>query len=463
MQKLDLAGHRMTVASQEAAEAWNATVEHFLAHDRETPQALARVLAADPHCTLAWCAKGLFTFLLARAELSAVVQEALGQAEACVREGGATAREELYVEALRRAAAGSFKGCIAALEQVLDDEPTDSLAAKLSHALRFMLGDCRGMRTSIEHVLERAGVDHVHLGYLLGCRAFALEETGAYREAETIGRRAIERAARDAWGLHAVSHVHEMTGRAQEGAAFLEAHQGYVAHCNNFGYHVFWHLALFRLELGDIPATLRLYDERVRAARTDDFRDIANAASLLTRLALAGADVGTRWDELADLAERRITDQTLIFADLHYLLALIGAGRKGAAEQLALALAGPNLIGDQKTVAAEVGAAAAEALVAFGEERYGQCAQTLIELRPRLVSVGGSHAQRDVFEQMLIEAAVRGGLEGAARGLLLERLSTRGTNQFAAERLAKLKLARTTQRAQAAGVPTAALLAPKAD
>ena len=462
MQKLDLAGHNMTIASPEAVEAWNATVEHFLAHGRETPQALGRVLAADPHCTLAWCAKGLFTFLLARAELSAIVAEALRQAEACVRERGAMPRELFYVEALRQAAAGSFTGAIAALEQVLDETPTDSLAAKLSHALRFMLGDCRGMRTSIEHVLERAGVDHVHLGYLLGCRAFALEETGAYREAETIGRRAIERAPRDAWGLHAVSHVHEMTGRAQEGAAFLEAHQGYVAHCNNFSYHVFWHLALFRLELGDIPATLQLYDERIRAERTDDFRDIANAASLLTRLALANIDVGTRWDELADLAERRIADQSLVFADLHYLLALIGAGRTDAAEHLALALAGPNLTGDQRSVAADVGAAAAKALVAFGEERYGPCAQILLELRPRLFAIGGSHAQRDVFEQMLIEAAVRGGLDGTARGLLLERLRYRGSNRFAAERLAKLTT-RTTSRLQAAGVPAAAVLAPKAD
>ncbi len=229
---------------------------------------------------------------------------------------------------------GHWWKAIAELEAILEDSPEDSLAAKLSHGFRFMLGDARGMRRSIENVLGRVGRDHPHSGYLLGCSAFALEETGDYAEAEAAGRMAVARSPQDAWGLHAVSHVHEMTGRAEEGAQWLSGREANWSHCNNFGYHVFWHLALFRLEQGDIDGVLALYDDSIRKDRTDDFRDIANAASLLARLELAGADVGARWEEIASLARGRVADRTLVFADLHYLIALLGAGQDDAADLL---------------------------------------------------------------------------------------------------------------------------------
>jgi tetratricopeptide (TPR) repeat protein len=433
-------GLDMVCTSNDAMVAWGRTVENFLAHDKETPASLARTLEADPDCALAWCAKGLFTMLLARAELTGPAEAALARAEASIRVRGATARERRYVEALRNATQGSFVGAVAALEAVLDDHPRDSLSAKLSHSLRFMLGDARGMRESIECVVARAGLDHPHLGYLLGCLAFALEETGAYQEAERLGHRALERAPRDAWGVHAIAHVYEMTGRPGLGADFLSSRAGSFEHCNNFGYHVFWHLALFRLELGDLADALSLYDERVRAEKTDDFRDVANAVSLLTRLEFAGVGVSPRWDELAEIARRRIADRSLVFASLHYTLALIGAGRCDAARELTVGLSKNGSVGDQATVAREIGVPVAAALTAFGEACYDEAAQGLLSVRSKLRRIGGSNAQRDLFDQVLIEAAVRAGLKQQAAALLGERLGSRGANRFAVERLERLAI-----------------------
>ena len=65
----------------------------------------------------------------------------------------------------------------------------------------------------------------------------------------------------------------------------------------------------------------------IRRHRTDDYRDISNATSLLMRLELEGMNVGRRWDELASLSEARVDDGCLVFADLHYMLALAAAGR----------------------------------------------------------------------------------------------------------------------------------------
>ena len=86
-----------------------------------------------------------------------------------------------------------------------------------------------------------------------------------------------------------------------------------------------------------IPA-LALYDADIRAEKTDDYRDISNGASLLARLELEGVNVGNRWDELADLSEKRATDGCLAFADLHYILALCGGDRHRAATGLIAAL-----------------------------------------------------------------------------------------------------------------------------
>ena len=440
MLRADLSGLEVTCASPEGMDAWNRTVEHFLSHDKATPISLSQALAVDADFALAWCAKGLFTMLQARAELTAPAQDALARAEASVRTRGATRRERLYVEALRHATEGRLSAAVGAVDAIIEAHPRDSLAAKLSHAMRFMLGDASGMRASAEQVVARAGLDHPHLGYLLGCLAFALEETGAFRDAERLARRAIERAPHDAWGLHALIHVHEMTGGARQGAEILATHAAAFEHCNNFGYHLFWHQALFRLEFGDLDSALRLYDERVRIDKTDDYRDIANAVSLLARLELAGADIGARWEELGAISERRIADCSLVFASLHYALALIGAGRNDAARQLAADLAEGVTPGDQERIAKEIGAPAAEALIAFGERRYSDAARRLLALRPRLRRIGGSNAQRDLFDQLLIEACIREGMSREAATLLSERMVVRGANRFAAERVARFDL-----------------------
>src|SRR5215207_6079809 len=50
-----------------------------------------------------------------------------------------------------------------------------------------------------------------------------------------------------------------------------------------------WHLALFHLETGDHDRVLAIYDTQVRPHPTDDFRDVANAVSLLWRFEQEGA------------------------------------------------------------------------------------------------------------------------------------------------------------------------------
>ncbi len=295
-------------------------------------------------------------------------------AAACLRTAWAsdagrpvTPRERVYIEALALWLDEAPRRAAFRLEAILVDHPRDALALKLSHGLRFMLGDQRAMLESLQRHGAAFDDEHPFAAFIRGCHAFALEEQGHYDAAERLGRQAVALNPRDAWGRHAVAHVLEMTGRAEEGIGWLADGRSF-AHANNLRFHIVWHLALFRLERRETAEVLRLYDEEIRAEPTDDYRDIANGASLLARLELADIPVGSRWEELAAKAEARIEDRRLVFADLHYLLALIGAGRTDGARTLAddLVLSPRPGDGAGGGHASRSGGLAAQGLIAFG-------------------------------------------------------------------------------------------------
>jgi hypothetical protein len=148
---------------------------------------------------------------------------------------------------------------------------------------------------------------------------------------------------------------------------------------------------------------------------------------------MAGVDVGERWQMLADKVERQCTGRVLAFIDAHYLLALAairGTDASGAMLEALRAHAASGA-GTSARVSAAVGIALGEAIVAFRSQRYDACVDALAPVRRELHRLGGSHAQRDLFSQMLIEAALRAQRSAYARALLAERLALRPDNLWA--------------------------------
>ncbi|GGB47084.1 tetratricopeptide repeat protein 38 family protein [Roseibium aquae] len=437
MRLTDQFGYEVTVASEACLEAWNATVLAFLAHSKHTPVKLDAALQADPDFALAQSVRGLFCLLLGRREMFAAARDCLTTARRAALERDATPREQAVIEALSAWLDGWPARAADLLDAALVSAPRDALLVKLVHAIRFVLGDARGMRTSIETVLPAHDPTLPTYGYMLGCKAFCLEENGEYRAAEALGRQGLEYAPDDAWGLHAVAHVHDMTGRSEEGIAWLERHPDGWAHCNNFGYHVWWHLALMYLDQGDIQRVMALYDSEIRLDKTDDYRDISNAASLLARLELEGVNVGARWEELALLSDKRAEDGCNVFADLHYLLALVNGGRRMGTERLLASMQRQTEAGgDLAPVFEKAGLPAGLGLEQFRLGNYGSAFMYLRKARADLPRIGGSHAQRDVFERLTIDAGMRAGLFEDAKALLQERARKRGAvDRYAEQRL----------------------------
>lgn len=445
MTQFDICQCPVSLPSPGAVRHWNGVVLGVLSHGRETPVHLGHLMQAAPDFALGHAARGLFCLMTGRAEVIPPARAALQEARRYAAQSQITAREQGWINALSLWLDGKPTAAIDVLEQGLRALPHDTITAKLSHGIRFMLGDSTGMRASVERVLSAHGPDHHCYGYLLGCHAFTLEETGEYARAEETGRAGLAYAADDAWGLHAVAHVHDMTGQPDAGITLIEQNRPAWEGSNNFRYHVWWHKALLHMERGELDVALGLYDAQIRADKTDDYRDISNATSLLMRLELEGMDVGPRWEELADFSEARVEDGCLVFADLHYLLALAGAGRGDARDKMAARFARDAAkTGEMPARVDAPGTAALAGLNAFAEGRYDTAFLNLAAARPLMPTIGGSRAQRDVFERITIDSGLRAGRYDATAAILRDRLAQRGgtMDRFAATRFEKLNTAR---------------------
>lgn len=420
----------VTTASDETIGLLDHAVMGYAGARRDTRDRLTAVLAADPTCVTAHHLDGYLHMLASKRDAMPQARAALTRAESASK--SMAPRERFHHAALDAWSRGDLCGAAGIWDTLLDEFPHDLVALKVSQFVLSYLGESERMRDRVARVLPSWSEDARGYGYVLGCYAYALEESGDYARAEEMGRRAIAIDRSDIWAAHAVAHVAEMEGRLNDGIDWIASLAPQWSQCTNFALHLKWHEGLYHLELEQYGRVLSLYDREVRAESTDEYLDVANAVSLLWRLEQAGVDVGTRWRELAARATSHIDDHALVFVDLHYLMALVAVGdEKAVAEFLASCerfAAGKE--GTEAEVMADVGLPLARAVVAHREGRYASVVDELMPVRRRIRRIGASHAQRDLFHQLLIDAAWRGGRLAEAEELLSERLAQRPRNRW---------------------------------
>ncbi len=423
MQIADKRGHAVTAASAEAVAALDATLTAYCGFELTTGDRLKETLAADPDMPLAHCTKGYFLQLFAKRDMAERSKKALVDAQSAAAAAEVTAREAAHLAALAAWCVGDLRQTVAILDGLLFEHPRDLLALKMAHYLNFYLGDSRELRSSLARASYAWDQAVPGYGFFQGLRAFAFEESGDYVSAEAAGRQAIEINPKDIWACHAVAHVMEMQARHREGIAWITGLEDQYGEVNNFAYHLWWHRCLYFLELGDIESVLDHYDSKVRADLSEDTLDMTNGMALLWRLEERGVAVGDRWAELAEKAEKLTGDQVMIFNDAHYALALAAGGRDAGLETLTanlenFARAGK---GSEAPVAGAIGLPLAVAARAHRAGDYAAAVEALLPHRSDLIRLGGSHAQRDVFIRLLIDAALKADRLPVARALLAER------------------------------------------
>ena len=350
------------------------------------------------------------------------------------RELPMTTQEAGHVAAIGHLLDGRWHQAARVLEDVAIAHPRDLLALQVGHQLDFFTGHSRMLRDRIARALPAWPADLPGRHALLGMLAFGLEEMGDYAAAEAMGRQAIELERRDAWAQHAVAHVLEMQGRTKDGIAWMRADVPAWSEDNFFAVHNWWHLALYHLEIGEIDEVLRLFDGPIHGARSQVMLDMVDAAALLWRLHLRGIDVGERWQTVADGFAPMASAGNYAFNDLHAMMAFVGAGRRDVAEQVLTAqretMERPD--DDNAAFTRDIGNSACRAMLAFGDERYDEVVALLRPIRSIAHRIGGSHAQRDVLDLTLIEAALRAGQQDLAKALAAERVAAKPASPLAA-------------------------------
>ncbi|MCX7248248.1 MAG: tetratricopeptide repeat protein [Burkholderiales bacterium] len=338
---------------------------------------------------------------------------------------GVTQREQRFVAAVAAWVDGDMTQAIRLHQEQVQEHPRDLASLKLGQYHLFNIGDAPGMLKLALAALPAAR----DVPYLHGMAAFGWEQCHLLRQAESAARQAIQMCAKEPWAQHALAHVMLTQGRLTEGLSFMQqVSPGWTALNSFMVTHNWWHLAVFALELGQPDEALRLYDQQVWGVVKDYSQDQIGAVSLLARLELAGVDVGERWQDVAQHLSGRLNDQVLPFLDMQYLYGLARAGRSEAQtlmhniEAFATAAPSPGQA-DAKRVWQEVCLPASRGLLAHAQGDHETAVRQLSSVLARLPEIGGSHAQRGLFEQVHLDALIRSGRWVGAQHLVQQGLN----------------------------------------
>ena len=267
----------------------------------------------------------------------------------------------------------------------------------------------------------RAAPANADVPYMHGMTAFAYEQCHLLKEAESEARTALAMRRKEPWAQHALAHVLLTRGQIDEGARFLEQMKDTWTGLNSFMVtHLWWHLALFYLSQGRDQKVLQLYDRHCWGVAKDYSQDQIGAVSLLARLEIAGVDVGDRWQELGRYLAFRATDTVLPFLTIQYLYGLARAGRPEAEVLLeSVRRHADSAAAFCREAWREVALPGAEGLYAYARGDYAGAWHPFAGQRASVwPEIGGSHAQRDLFEQILSDTAVRVGRVSTAQQML---------------------------------------------
>ena len=424
----DSRGHRLSGATAQSLPHYETALRELSLYINDPVATADKAIAKSPDFVMAHALKAWLALLGSEPAGVPVARETL----AAARKLPATAQENGHLAAIDHLVHGRWRAAAQTLEDVTVDSPRDLLALQAGHLLDFFLGDSRMLRDRIARALPAWSGETPGYHTVLGLHAFGLEETGDYAAAENSGRAAVEREPRDGWAQHAVAHVMEMQGRQRDGIAWMTGNADGWSRDSFFAVHNWWHVALYHLELGEIDRVLALFDGPVYGAKSKVILEMIDASAMLWRLHLRGIDVGDRWQAVADAWEPVKDAGNYAFNDAHAAMAFVGARRpaslKHVIEAQREAMARQD---DNAAFTREIGHPVVQAIKAFGEAHYAETTRRLRPVRNIAHRFGGSHAQRDILDLTLIEAALRANEHALASALAAERAAMRPQSPLA--------------------------------
>jgi len=331
-----------------------------------------------------------------------------------------TPRERGSVDALALWVSGRGNDAIPVIRALLAEPPRDMLLLQRLYFIYFW----QGRSAEMLELTDATGGAFTDDSFMLGLHAFSLEENGRYAEALPLAERAMALNPRDAWAVHAAAHVFYETGENERG---VEALPPRIHPCDQLGYfrnHLLWHLALMHLAAGRYERAVALFESVFGRIAMTVGSDLQDSVALAWRLDLCDRPDPARWRQLGAAALRWLDMPLLLFHDLHVGMALAAAGDWTHAE-LQLERLRARAKKTRNATLPDVVVPLLEGLHAFARAEHAEAVARIAPVESRIVEVGGSHAQREVFHDTLLVAALRAGDVGRSQALLERRLAKR--------------------------------------
>jgi uncharacterized NAD(P)/FAD-binding protein YdhS len=414
----------------EAASAYNAGLERLMRLQSGADERLLEAVAIDPGFAVAHAALAMLGH---EGGSSVDVATSLESARQAARSRADDRERSLVdvvgrrVEDVRNAGATALMGHIARY-------PRDVLAVSAAVPTIAFSGitDIQQEAWELVEGLAPAYGDH---WWYISLLAFTRQDQSRFDDAGLLAETALECEPTSGHAVHAQTHVMYETGRNEAGRAWLDHWVAESGRAASHRAHFSWHAALHELAMGDTEAVRRRYYTQLAPPTVNGVRALIDSASLLWRwvVTTSGWDAAAGTSAFsaetapppvecvleaagADLVDRPQTP----FVALHAALALAAAGDLARLVDLRTHCRGSSEPAIRTTVAS-----VCEALLLAGEQRWGDAARGLSAVLPGLPRVGGSAAQREIVEEMLLYCLVSDGQPERALALLDRRLERR--------------------------------------
>ncbi|MBR1143231.1 tetratricopeptide repeat protein [Bradyrhizobium sp. AUGA SZCCT0431] len=347
---------------------------------------------------------------------------------------GADARERQHIEVMAAVIEGKPKVAVSGAEAHLEEYPRDALVLSMllgAFGLYAFSGraDHDAAKLAVcERVARHYGEDWWFLSYL----GWSHTEAGNLATGRALSERAMGLRAENANAAHGLSHAMFEQGDLAAGRQFLSAWLPAHDRKSFLHGHLWWHISLTALDEGDLEGALAIYERQIKPADRPypPLNIFTDGASLLWRLSLAGkSGLEPHWRDVAAYGEKYFPQAGAHFADVHHALAAAAIGGEALDTRLAQLEA---RAADGKLPPGRAAIDMCRGMRAFTDGDHDGAIRLLEPAMAELVRIGGSHAQRELWEDTLIVAYLRGGHREKAAGLISTRLERRPSARDAA-------------------------------
>lgn len=426
MARTDRYGLPISTSSDVAAAAYRDGIDLTLSAWTGADAAFDSAIAADPDFALAHVARARLHFTYAE---PAAMKARLADARTAVARNG-DEREKSHVQILGLAMEGQSPKALSAALAHLDLWPRDALI--LSQPLgAFGLFAFSGMRDHDQARVDLCERHASHYGddwWFETYLGWSLTENHAVPRGRELTQRALDKRRENANAAHALAHAMFEDGSTAAADALIDDWLPCYDRGGILYGHIFWHQALAALENGDTARALAIYRTQLGPAVTQavPLNAITDCAALLWRIDLDGRQVPqAMWSELATYGDKYFPSAGITFADVHVAFIAAANGNTDALDARIAAI--EKRLADGKLAAGAVVPAVCRASRAFAQGDYSAAVRHLDPVACEVARIGGSHAQREIFEDMLIVALIKSGEPVKAHALLDRRLHHRAS------------------------------------